>query len=112
LGNAGLPYFVQGASGKTGLYSITGAPALATGNWSNDNSYGFSLVTADETSARVEFYNAGGTLLRSRTLSQITATSVPEPSTLPLMLGGTAVAIGLRRRLKRKLAGAELTIDR
>jgi tartrate-resistant acid phosphatase type 5 len=103
-GNVGLPYFVQGASGKTGLYRITGAPALATGNWSNDSSYGFSLVTADETSARVEFYDAGGSLLRSRNLSQIAATSVPEPSALPLMLGGTAVAIGLRRRLKRQLA--------
>jgi PEP-CTERM motif len=111
-GNVGSPYFVQGASGKSGLYSITGAPALATGNWSNDSSYGFSLVTADETSAMVEFYDASGTLLRSRNLAQIAATAVPEPSTLPLMLGGTAVAIGLRRRLKQKLAVAKLTLDR
>ena len=97
-GNVGLPYFVQGAGGNSTLSKITGDPALATGEWSDDTSFGFSLVTADETSAKVEFYNTSGTLLHARSLSQFAATAVPEPSTLPATLLGGAVAIAFLRR--------------
>jgi tartrate-resistant acid phosphatase type 5 len=109
-GNVGLPYFIQGASGQS-LYAVTGNPVAATGNWYNDTSFGFSLVTADETSAKVEFFDTNGVLLNRRNLSQIAATAVPEPSTLPTtLLGGAALLAVLRRRKchsNKKLADRE-----
>ncbi len=104
-GNVGLPYFVQGASGNSSRSKITAPPALATGNWYNDTSFGFSVVTADETSANVDFYDTSGTLLHTRNLSQFAvATAVPEPSSLPAtLIGGAAlVALARRQRLNRK----------
>jgi tartrate-resistant acid phosphatase type 5 len=99
-GNVGLPYFVQGSGGNS-FYKISGNPSLATGNWYNDTSYGFSLVTADETSAKVEFYDTSGLLLNSRNLSQFAVTAVPEPATLPATLIGGAAVLALLRRRKR-----------
>jgi hypothetical protein len=79
-GNVGLPYFVQGGGGNS-LYSISGQPALATGNWSNTTDFGYSLVNATATTASVGFYNAAGGLLRSRDLTQFVP--VNEPVTPP-----------------------------
>lgn len=102
-GNVGLPYFVQGAGGQS-FYKISAGPALATGNWYNDTSFGFSLVTADETSAKVEFYDTNGTLLNSRSLSQFAAaTAVPEPSSLLATLLGGATSIEILRRRRKHL---------
>lgn len=81
-GNTGLPVFVQGAGGAS-LYNISAPPGQAIGNWSNATDFGFSMVLATETTARVEFYNAAGTLLHSRDLTQIPVGSEPPPPPPP-----------------------------
>lgn len=81
-GNTILPVFVQGAGGAS-RYSISGPPTLATGNWSNTTDFGFTMVTATETTARVEFYSTAGTLLHFRELTQIPVGSEPPPPPPP-----------------------------
>ena len=83
-GNTSLPYFVQGASGNR-LYAINGPPSLATGNWSNASSFGFSMVEATSTTAVVKFYDAAGNELHTRSLTQIPlGTEPPPPPPTPL----------------------------
>lgn len=102
-GNVGLPYFVQGAGGVPTLYAISNTTPLldAAAQWYNSTSYGFSMVTADENTARVEFFDTDGNLLHSRNLSQLAATSVPEPSSLPATILGGALLLALRRYQRR-----------
>lgn len=81
-GNTILPVFVQGAGGNS-LYSISGPPTLATGNWSNATNFGFSMVTATDTTAVVEFIDSNGNVLRTRNLTQIPVGSEPPPPPPP-----------------------------
>ncbi len=87
-GAVGLPYFVIGSSGNA-LYSISGPPSGAIGNWSNASSFGFLSVSAngDTNTATVNFVDAAGNVLRSRSIS------VPEPSVLALLAPVTLLAI-------------------
>jgi hypothetical protein len=76
--NAGLPYFVQGASGNS-LYSINGGPSGATGNFSNTSSFGFTLNTVTNDNFTVEFKNTSGTTLHSTNLTKFSPTDNPPP---------------------------------
>jgi predicted MPP superfamily phosphohydrolase len=92
-GNTSLPYFVQGGGGNS-LYTITGGPALATGNWSNATSFGFSMVDASASAATVTFYDSTGAVLRTRSLTQIPVGTEPTPNPTPTVTTASFGATG------------------
>jgi len=85
LSFGGIPWIVQGAGGRS-HYSI-GTPA-ANSQFRNTSDYGFSMVTATESTLTHQFVRADGTVLETYT--------VPAPGAFALLgMGGL-----LRRRAR------------
>jgi len=85
LSYGGIPWFVQGAGGRS-HYSI-GTPA-ANSMFRNTADYGFSMVTATESTLTHQFMRADGTVLETF--------AVPAPGAIALL--GMTGLVGSRRR--------------
>jgi uncharacterized protein (TIGR03382 family) len=87
LSYGNIPWFVTGAGGQS-HYSFTNVSPNS--QFRNSTDYGFSYITATDTSLTHQFINASGTVLD-------TFTVVPAPGFASLALAGLA-SVARRRR--------------
>lgn len=76
--NNTLPFFVQGAGGQS-RYAISGQPGGATGLWSNDSSFGYSMVTATDTTFKVDFLDTSNNVLYTQNVTANAGGTTPPP---------------------------------
>jgi hypothetical protein len=73
--NTGLRNFVIGSSGNSSLYSISGGPNNATGDFSNASTFGYIAASATATSFSVSFKDTSNNTLYTTNLTQNSPTT-------------------------------------